>query len=330
MIRRMAIPTSTMSTDEVSPRERVAFWGDWVNRLFNGLDSDLYGDEAFDGHMRSTQAGDVILTRLEANRHRVLRSAKAVRGSEQGYLKVVAPFLGCAGVEQKGRQAWVTPGQWAIYDTTDTYSVSNPMRVEHLIVMVPKAALLERGLALDELMARPLGLQGGVARVALETMRSAYRELPGMDAESARGVGLAITQFVHLSLLDLAGRGTAVTQREALRERIKQQVLQRLGDPDLSVQAIAQALNCSRRHLYNAFDDEPEGVAGYLVAQRLEAARRDLEDPLRLALSITEIAYERGFSSPAHFSRAFKARYGCAPRDWRAQAPAAAVTDTAR
>jgi len=323
----MVTPTSSMSTDEVSPRERTAFWGHWVNRLFNGLDSDLYGDAEFDGHMRSTQAGDVILTRLEANRHRVLRSAQAVRGSEQGYLKVVAPFLGCAGVEQKGRQAWVTPGQWAIYDTTDTYAVSNPMRVEHLVVMLPKAQLLERGLPLDELMARPLGLQGGVARVALETMRSAYRELPGMDASTALGVGQAITQFVHLSLLDLAGRGTAVTQREALRERIKQHVSQRLGDPDLSVQAIALALNCSRRHLYNAFDDEPEGVAGYLVAQRLAAARRDLHDPACARRSITEIAYERGFSSPAHFSRAFRARFGATPSAWRAQPPPAVLHD---
>jgi hypothetical protein len=107
-----------------------------------------------------------------------MRSRTQVRGSEVGYLKIVAPFYGCAGVEQKGREAWVSPGEWSIYDTTDTYAVSNPSRVEHLIVMVPKAHLAERGLVIDELMARRLGGQGGIARVALETMRSAWRELP--------------------------------------------------------------------------------------------------------------------------------------------------------
>jgi hypothetical protein len=84
-------------------------------------------------------------------------------------------------VEQKGREAWVTPDQWSIYDTTDSYAVANPVRVEHLIVMLPKDRLAERGLPLDALMARRLGGSGGVSRLALETMRSAYRELPGMS-----------------------------------------------------------------------------------------------------------------------------------------------------
>ncbi len=64
----MSTASALMTTDEVSPRERVAFWADWIHRLFGGLESDLYGDTAFDGRMTSAHAGDVILTRLEANR----------------------------------------------------------------------------------------------------------------------------------------------------------------------------------------------------------------------------------------------------------------------
>ena len=220
----MVAPAHPMDTDLVAPAERSGAWGDWIARLFHGLKNDCYGDTDFDGRMTTLHAGDVVLTRLEANRHRVFRSAAMVRQSEVGYLKIVAPFVGCAGVEQKGREAWVTPDQWSIYDTTDSYAVANPVRVEHLIVMIPKERLAERGLALDPLMARRLGGSGGVSRLALETMRSAYRELPGMSEAASRGVGDAITQFVHLSMLDLAGIGTAVTQREALRERIKQHV----------------------------------------------------------------------------------------------------------
>ena len=110
-----------------------------------------------------------------------MRSASLVRQSEVGYLKIVAPWVGCAGVEQKGREAWVTPDQWSIYDTTDSYAVANPERVEHLIVMLPREAVVERGLALDALMARRLGGSGGIARVALETMRHAFTELRSMS-----------------------------------------------------------------------------------------------------------------------------------------------------
>jgi AraC-like DNA-binding protein len=317
--------TATMNTDDVSPRDKVPYWRDWVWKLFGGLDSDLYGDTVFDGRIATTRAGGVVLTRLESGRHRVMRSRTLVRASEAGYLKIVAPQRGCAGVEQQGRQAWVGPGEWALYDTTETYAVANPEPVEHLIVMVPKADLAERGLALHELVARPLGGGHGIARLALQTMRSAYQELPDMGDEAARGVGAAITQLVHLSLLDLAGHGTALTQRQALRDRIKQLVAHRLGDADLSVDDIALALRCSRRQLYNAFADEPEGVAGYLLRERLEAVRRDLADPTQAARSITDIALARGFNSLPHFSRVFAQRFGVPPSVYRREGYGQAV-----
>jgi AraC-like DNA-binding protein len=267
--------------------------------------------------MSTLRAGDIVLTRLEANRHRVMRSSSLARSTEIGYLKIVAPYVGCAGVGQKGREAWVTPDQWSIYDTTDSYAVANPVKVEHLIVMLPKERLVERGVSLEPLMARRLGGSGGVARLALETMRSAYRELPGMSETAARGVGDAITQLVHLSMLDLAGIGTAMTQREALRERIKQHVGERLADPGLSVDSVAWALNCSRRHLYNAFAEEPDGVAGYILRRRLEACCRSFDDRANSHRSITEIALGFGFSSMAHFSRVFRQHVGVAPSDYR-------------
>jgi AraC-like DNA-binding protein len=91
-------------------------------------------------------------------------------------------------------------------------------------------------------------------------------------------------------MLDLAGIGTAMTQREALRERIKQHVAEHLGDARLSVDSVAWALNCSRRHLYNAFSEEPDGVAGYILLRRLEACCQCFGDRAHSHRSITEIA----------------------------------------
>ena len=275
--------------------------------------------------MSTLRAGDIVLTRLEANRHRVMRSSSLARSTEIAYLKIVAPWVGCAGVGQKGREAWVTPDQWSIYDTTDSYAVANPVRVEHLIVMVPKERLVERGLSLEPLMARRLGGSGGVARLALETMRSAYRELPGMSEAAARGVGDAITQLVHLSMLDLAGIGTAMTQREALRERIKQHVGEHLGDPGLSVDSVAWALNCSRRHLYNAFSKSPTASPATSCAGAWRPAAAASTTGRNSHRSITEIALGFGFSSMAHFSRVFRARVGVAPSDYRRAAGSVAA-----
>ncbi len=306
-----------MSTDDVPPQDRAGFWSDWIGRMFQGLRSDAYGDTVVDGRATTLHAGEVMLTHLEASRHRVTRSSALARSVERPYLKIVAPWVGCAGVEQKGRETWVTPGQWSVYDTADSYAVANPERVEHLIVMVPRASLEARGLALEPLMARRLGGSGGVSTLALQTMRHAFEQLRNMPEPAARGVGDAITQLVHLSLLDLAGQETAVSQREALRSRIKEHVRQHLSDPDLSVDSLARALNCSRRQLYNAFAEEADGVASYIQMRRLEACRRTFDDRAADHRSITDIALGFGFQNMAHFSRVFRAQLGMAPSDYR-------------
>ena len=306
-----------LSTDNLSPGERAPAWHDWMSKLFRGLDSDLYGDTTFDGHLFSSHAGQVVLTRLEANRHRVMRTPRLARASDTSYLKIVAPWQGCAAVEQAGRQAWVRPGGWAIYDTTGSYEVANPERSQHLIVMLPKEQLTERGLRLDALMGRQVGGASGISRVALETMRTTFLELPSMSEESARGAGDLILELVRLSLQELAGRETATTQMEAFRDRIRQFIGQHLREPDLTIERIAQALNCSKRHLHNAFTDEDDTLAHYILRRRLQACMRDLKNPACQQRTITDIALSWGFSNTAHFSRVFLAHAGLSPSQFR-------------
>lgn len=312
---------TAVTTDDYAPADRAPVWRDWVWKQFGGLESDLYGDTDFDGHMASARAGDLILTKLEANRHRVVRTQGMVRASEEGYLKIVAPMKGRAGVEQMGRQAWVAPGAWTIYDTTGSYSVANPERVEHLIVMLPKAQMIERGLRLENLMARPVGGASGIARVALSTMRSTFQELPHMSADAARGAGELIAQLVRLSLIELSGQETQLTQRAALKDRIRGYVALHLRDPDLSVEQIAVALNCSKRHLYNAFGDEEQTLASYIQTLRVEACVRELQHPMAQTRPITEIALSWGFNNLSHFSRVFREHTGLSPSEFRAASP---------
>ncbi|MET0310586.1 MAG: helix-turn-helix domain-containing protein [Burkholderiaceae bacterium] len=308
--------STLLTTDAVAPRERAPAWRDWIWKHFGGLESDLYGDTDFDGHMAASRAGDVILTKLEANRHRVLRTPQMARGSESGYLKIVAPWQGSAEVEQRGRQAQARSGGWIIYDTTGSYRIDNPERTEHLIVMLPKEQMAERGVRLDDLMARHVGGSSGISRVALETMRSTYQELPNMSEDAARGAGELIMQLVRLSLLEISGQETATTQREALKDRIRDHVARNLRDPHLTIEGIARSLNCSRRHLYNAFAGDEDTLAGYIQHQRLAACMRELRQASDTR-AITDIALSWGFNNPAHFSRVFREFAGQTPSAYR-------------
>jgi len=75
----------------------------------------------------------------------------------------------------------------------------------------------------------------------------------------------------------------------------------RLGTARRTLQRRLEACDCS-------FDDLKQSVMSKI-------ARDLLRDS---TLSLTDIAYELGYSDPAHFSRAFRRETGKSPRDWRA------------
>lgn len=317
------------STDGLPVRDTAGAWCTWMAELFHGLGSDLYGDTTFDGHLRTANVGDVVMTHLEGNRHRVMHTPRGMRTSEPAYLKVVAPWRGLAIVEQSGRKASVRPGGWVIYDTTSRYEVANPERSEHLIVMLSKERLQERGLLLDAIAGRTVGGGSGISRVALEAMRNTFHELPTMAPETARGAGELILDLVHLSLQELVGQETATTQLEAFRDRIRAYIGRHLRDPDLSVDRIAQALNCSKRHLHHAFEDEDDTLARYILHQRLRGCMRELKSPDATGRTVTDIAFSWGFNSGAHFSRVFRQHVGVSPVMFRAAAASQANELTA-
>ena len=305
-----------LSTEGLPEKETAPAWHDWMAQLFSGLDTDLYGDTRFDGRINVAYAGDVMLTKLEADRHRVIRDSHKLRDSEMAYLKIVAPWDGHAQVLQNGQQASVSSGDWVIYDTSQPYEVANPSHTEHLIMMVPKQSIVDRGLRLDGLMGRSVSGSSGIARIALQTMRSTYQELDSMAAGAARGE--LLIDMVHLSLQAMAGQATAVTQKQALYDRICEHVASHMRDPGLSVEQVAQALNCSKRHLHNAFAGRELSLGAFIQQSRLELCMRELHSPALAHRTITEIAMDCGFGNSAHFSRAFKAYVGMSPSEYRA------------
>ena len=117
-----------------------------------------------------------------------------------------------------------------------------------------------------------------------------------------------------------AGRGGASGVRARQFERICRFLETRLGDPQLSVGAVAAMEGVSVRYLQQLFARSGQTVTGYIKERRLERARAELESPLHAQLSITEICFRWGFSQSAHFSRAYRERFGESPRETRRKA----------
>lgn len=95
-------------------------------------------------------------------------------------------------------------------------------------------------------------------------------------------------------------------------------IIDRNFGKDLSDETIARSLGLSTSHfrfLFKKYTGKP--FQRYLMSVRLEKSKKLLVD---LDLSVTEVARMVGFSSPAHFSRAFAERFSAAPSLVRATA----------
>jgi len=84
---------------------------------------------------------------------------------------------------------------------------------------------------------------------------------------------------------------------------------------DLSRDQIADHVGLSANYFSSLFKEATgESISAYLNQCRLDYAKKRLE---RTKSSITRIAYEAGFSSPAYFNQVFKEAETCTPRAYR-------------
>ena len=133
----------------------------------------------------------------------------------------------------------------------------------------------------------------------------------GLDAE------LAAAALAVLAAWDKAQRAQPERSR-VLRviATAERQLAERLTEP-VNVEALARRLGIAYSHFRRVFK-EHTGFSPwqYVLHLRLERARRLLASS---DATLEEIAARLGFSSPFHFSRAFKRANGVAPDHWRRQ-----------
>jgi AraC-like DNA-binding protein len=99
---------------------------------------------------------------------------------------------------------------------------------------------------------------------------------------------------------------------------LQESVESRLSDPGLCPARIAAEHGISTRQLHRLFKQTGTPFGAFVRRRRLERCRDDLADPQLRPLPMTEIAFRWGFSDSAHFSRCFRAAFGCTARDFRA------------
>jgi len=309
-----------LSTADVETRHRLAYWTDMVCDTYVQLECDA-GDGAagIDGQITADRLATLELSRVTATAQRVRRTpAKIARASEDFFL-VSIQAEGCGVVSQDGRDAVLAPGDFALYDSTRPYELRFDGAFQQYVLMLPGPTLRTALRETERLTATAVGGGRGAGHLMIGMIRTLAADIDTLAPESAVAVADSVTQILIAGLSGLpAARRQPVSQLTTYhREQIKALVRARWRDPGFGVADIARELRLSPSTLHRAWAGEACSLSDWIWAQRLDAARRDLCDPALAARSVSQIAYASGFNDAAHFSRAFRARFGCAPRELR-------------
>ncbi|WP_344669312.1 helix-turn-helix domain-containing protein [Catenulispora yoronensis] len=308
----------TLRTADVALAERFDYWRSVVCDAFVPLRAEP-GEGDFHGELSTVRLGAVQLSSVEANAHTVRRTPRTIASSDRDYFKIGLQVRGYCVLTQDGREAPLTPGDFAVYDTTRPYSLSFDDTYRQLVLMVPRARLRLKPEEVARITAvRVSGRHGIGALVSPLLLRLADHfdeyESPAGPRLADNIVDLLVTLISGQLELDSPNPDSG---RRALLIRITSFIESHLGDPDLGPETIAAAHYISTRYLHKLFSQEGTTVSALIRERRLEHCRRDLRDPLQLTRPVSAIAARWGFVDAAHFSRVFRSAYGASPREYR-------------
>ena len=108
------------------------------------------------------------------------------------------------------------------------------------------------------------------------------------------------------------------TQDQSFVTRLREVIRDNMGDSDFSVERIGEEIGLSRVQLYRKVKALTGQTPVELLRKaRLERSRRLIE---KTEKSVSEIAYEVGFTSPSYFNKCFKDEFGISPGAMREKA----------
>jgi AraC-like DNA-binding protein len=304
--------------------QRFEYWKHVLSSTFVPLEVSSPGGADFRGKLRGCELGSLRLIEVLAEPHTARRTPRLVKAAPAGCYKIGLQLRGTSVLIQDGREARLTPGDFALYDTDRPYTLafSDPHRM--LVLLFPRDLLGLPQARLAGLTATRLpGEAGGLATLIGPFLGQMADLLGEVDARGP-GVGIRLADNV----LDLLG--TVLTERldcappdpdaahRALMLHITSFIEEHLGNADLAPAQIAAAHHISLRQLHKLFHASGATVAGWIRQRRLEHCGHDLRDPRCAARPVAAVGARWGYPDPAHFSRLFKASYGIGPRDYRA------------
>jgi AraC family transcriptional regulator, positive regulator of tynA and feaB len=305
------------STLGVNLQHRVDYWNQICGK-YTPMETTPVDVRTFAPSLTRGAVGSLRFTEASWSPAIVRHSSAHVARTREACFYVHLQLEGSSIHKQDGREAHLNRGDFTILDNTRPYQMTFETTNKVLVMAIPES-LMRRQLACPEsIVGVRMSYDENLVRVFFDFAQGVWRECgQGIDT-----VAPALSQaLMHLLSSTYARVAEAYEPKSATyedrRSRLLSYIEEHLCDSELSPATIAAAFRTSPRSLHMIFSRGSETLARYILRRRLEECASILKNPLQQARSISDIAFDNGFSSCTHFGKVFREQFGTTPTEYR-------------
>lgn len=321
--RAVSSRQSAWDTGGVRPAEQFAHYREAICQAFMNLTPEPAAAAGFPASVEHIRLGEAAINRVSFPEHVVRRSAADIAASERSCFYLNLKLAGRCRIQQGDREVSLSPGQVGIFDSDRQFALLHDRGPQLRVASfwVPAEALRECLPASFGVAAARVSDDPYVGHLIVETARTLSDGALRISEEEGVLLFRALIELVAVSLSRRSRAGAAESESlaDATALAVKRAIHRRLREPGLAVADIAGAVGISERYVHKLLARSGSSFTDYIIDRRLDGAARDLADPAMADRAIGAIAFDWGFSDLSHFTRRFKQRFGCRPRDWRAR-----------
>jgi AraC-like DNA-binding protein len=309
-----------IDTGVVPARQRAEFWSQASCEVYHPLEIRTHARERFAARMWGDEVASVGVFRIAAEPNTMRRTQRTIAAGDPECLHVTLLLRGHMRATQQDRTDILAPGDITSYNTSRPAVMAADEAIEVLVLRLPRALLGPAAARIEALTALRIPGTAALTRLTAQFLVGiaaavAGGEIARDDANAAERV-IDLVRGLYSQRIERGEQRRSGSSTELLLGA-KAVIEAGLVNPDLGPEEVARACFISTRYLHRLFECEGLSVCDWIRAERLDRCRRDLQDPSLAGETILSIASRWGLPSSAHFSRLFRAAYGCSPREHR-------------
>ncbi|WP_293288243.1 helix-turn-helix domain-containing protein [Oricola sp.] len=313
---------SSFDTRSVAKSDRIDFWEERCSSSVVGLTCSTTEENGFEAKFDHYDFGSFSAFDIAGRPHVICRSSEMVRRDQKDSVFFTIIMKGNVFVNRRDRIDLLNTGDIVLYDTTTPYMHGFPTEARQVLFDVPGGEFRKRFPEWDLRDALKIDGNKGTGIAIGRAMRNTFskvraRKYLAPEPMLINNIWSAL-EMVHDHVF---GSSEISSYHFGIIQRVRTLIRSRIDDPNLDTETVSVEIGMSSRQLNRILAVQSLTVRKLIQNERLDRAHRVISGASGgERFTLTELAYNCGYSCPSHFSKSFRRRFGVAPSEMRVAA----------